>query len=101
MKVKDINALREQISHDPREAFTKHQVWLFVSEHNKTTPTVEAIPKADYETRLKADMMAMLDKIRAEIIAKDRNVKAIRSDGRCFFTIEEILEILDKYKTEN
>ena len=49
MKVKDIDALREQISHDPREAFTKHQVWLFVSEHNKTTPTFDAVPKSVLE----------------------------------------------------
>lgn len=47
MKVKDIDALREQISKDPREAFTKHQVWLFASEHNKTVPTVEAIPREE------------------------------------------------------
>ena len=30
-------------------------------------PTVEAIPKADYETRLKADMVAMLTEIQLEI----------------------------------
>ena len=29
-------------------------------------PTVEAIPKADYEARLKADMMAMLEEISLE-----------------------------------
>ena len=29
--------------------------------------TVEAIPKADYETRLKADMVAMLTEIQSEI----------------------------------
>ena len=49
MKVKDIDALREQISKDPREAFTKHQVWLLASEHNKTTPTFDAIPKSVLE----------------------------------------------------
>lgn len=33
MKVKDVDALREQISEDPREAFTKHQAkWIPVSE---------------------------------------------------------------------
>ena len=42
----------------------------------------------------------ILDKIRAEIIKRDRNVKAIRSDGRCFFTVEEVLEIIDKYRAE-
>lgn len=40
----------------------------------------------------------MLDKLRAEIIAKDKNVKAVRSDGCCFFTAEEVLEIIDKYR---
>lgn len=30
-------------------------------------PTVEAIPKADYEARLKADMVAMLTEIQLEI----------------------------------
>lgn len=42
----------------------------------------------------------VLDKIRAEIIARDRNVKVVRSDGCCFFTAEEVLEIIDKYKAE-
>ena len=32
-----------------------------------TAPTVEAIPKADYEARLKADMVAMLTEIQLEI----------------------------------
>lgn len=31
-------------------------------------PTVEAIPKADYENRLKADMAAMLEDIRIEAL---------------------------------
>jgi hypothetical protein len=30
-------------------------------------PTVEAIPKADYEARLKADMVAMLTELQLEI----------------------------------
>jgi len=30
-------------------------------------PTVEAIPKADYENRLKADMVAMLEELQLEI----------------------------------
>lgn len=67
MKVKDINALREQISKDPREVFTKHQVWLFASEHNKTVPTVEAISKDQYEARLRADVVAMLTELQLEI----------------------------------
>ena len=43
----------------------------------------------------------ILDKIRAEIIARDRNVKTVRSDSCCFFTAEEVLEIIDKYKAES
>lgn len=42
----------------------------------------------------------VLDKIRAEIIARDRKIKTIRSDGCCFFTVEEVLEIIDKYRNE-
>ena len=63
--------------------------------------TVEAIPKDQYEARLKADMVAILDKIRAEILLRDKNVKDVRTDGHCFFTAEEILEIIDKYKAES
>lgn len=47
------------------------------------------------------DGLAVLDKIRVEIIEKDRNVKAVRNDGCCFFTADEVLTILDKYKTES
>ena len=43
---------------------------------------------------------SVLEKIRAEIIERDRKVKAIRSDGCCFFTVEEVLKIIDKYKNE-
>lgn len=32
-----------------------------------TLPTIEAIPKADYEARLKADMVAMLTELQLEI----------------------------------
>ena len=42
-----------------------------------------------------------LDKIKTEIITRDRNIKAVRSDEHCFFTTEEILEIIDKYKSES
>lgn len=43
----------------------------------------------------------ILDKIRAEIIERDKNIKSVRSDSCCFFTAEEVLEIIDKYKTES
>ena len=36
----DADKLREQISNDKREAFSKHQVWLLASVHNKNIPTI-------------------------------------------------------------
>lgn len=42
----------------------------------------------------------VLDKIKAEILLRDRNVKDVRTDGRCFFTADEIFEIIDKYRNE-
>ena len=58
-------------------------------------PTVEAIPKADYENRLKADMVAMLDKIYSDI-QKLRGCSCSCSDG----IIDDVEDILDKYKGE-
>lgn len=81
MKVKDADALRTQISHDPREAFTKHQVWLFASECNKTTPTFDAIPKSVLED-IKADIENMLP------------------DGGVIHK-KTVIEIIDKYKGES
>ena len=43
-------------------------------------------------------MIEVLDAIKAEVIRRDRNVKTVRSDGRCLFTAEEILEIIDNYR---
>ena len=31
----------------------------------------------------------------------ESTVKTIRYDGRCFFTAEEVLQIIDKYKAES
>ena len=42
-----------------------------------------------------------LNKIRAEILIRDKNVKDVRTDGHCFFTADEILEIIDKCKAES
>lgn len=39
----------------------------YVLEKIDNAPTVEAIPKADYENRLKADMVAILTEIQLEI----------------------------------
>lgn len=75
MKVKDIDKLREKLHNDKREAFSKFQVWLMLSEHNTEVPTVDAVP------------MSVIDEIRAEIMSKDG--------------LEEALEIIDKYKSES
>lgn len=72
MKVKDIDKLREKLHNDKREAFSKFQVWLMLSEHNTEVPTVDAVP------------MSVIEEIRAEIMSKDG--------------LEEALEIIDKYK---
>ena len=57
--------------------------------------------RSDLKVIIKAlEKEFVLDKIRAEIIERDRNVKAIRSDGCCFFTTDEILNIIDKCKAE-
>lgn len=42
-----------------------------------------------------------LDNIKAEIIAIDKNVKAVRSDNCCFFTAEEVLEVIDRVQAES
>ena len=50
--------------------------------------------------RLK-EQESVLDKIRAEILLRDKTVKDVRTDGHCFFTAEEIFGIIDKYKAES
>jgi hypothetical protein len=39
-------------------------------EFLEEAPTVEAIPKADYENRLKADMVAMLEDLKQDLLAE-------------------------------
>ena len=39
-------------------------------EFLEEAPTVEAIPKSDYEARLKADMVAMLEEIKKEVFVE-------------------------------
>ena len=80
-------------------------------------PTVEAIPKAEYEARLKADMVTILDKIREEIkdtlyvdslifgeLIDFKNGKISADDVIEEFnrvTRMEVLQIIDKYKGES
>ena len=55
-----------------------------------------AISKADYENRLKADMIAILGKIRAEI-ERGKTGLDIEFNGG----IDYAISIIDKYKTES
>lgn len=75
-------------------------------EDIEDAPTVEAIPitkkafemfEADYEARLKADMVAMLDKIRAEI-----EQEAFQDvNGSKFIFVNRVNQILDKCMSES
>ena len=51
-----------------------------------------------YQRGFNAGQKSVLDKIRVEILLRDKNVKDVRTDGHCFFTADEIFEIIDKYK---
>ena len=55
-------------------------------------PLVEAIPKDQYENRLKADMVAILDKIRAEIVELQKDYHEYG------WAYDDVLNIIDKYK---
>lgn len=65
--------------------------------------------REDYENRLKADMVAMLDKIRAEIMQLDNDTENVDYDyndmaqAEMIHTIcrEEVLQIIGKYKAES
>ena len=87
MKVKDVDALREQIFHDSRLAYTKHEVWLLASEHNKTTPTFDAIP------------MLVLEDIKTELteyVYKDKEYCFIDSDGE-WLRLVDVCRIIDNH----
>lgn len=59
----DIDVLFDYFGNDAISETTRSNIEYFVSEKG----TIEAIPKADYEARLKADMVAMLTEIQLEI----------------------------------
>ena len=59
----DIDVLFDYFGNDAIDETTRSNIEYFVSEKG----TVEAIPKDQYEARLKADMVAMLTEIQVEI----------------------------------
>ena len=58
----DEGLLQEKLALIPMEERTFRRT----VEELENAPTVEAIPKADYENRLKADMAAMLEDLRLD-----------------------------------
>lgn len=59
----DIDVLFDYFGNDAINETTRSNIEYFVSEKG----TVEAIPKADYEARLKADMVVMLTDIQLKV----------------------------------
>jgi hypothetical protein len=53
------------------------------------------------ESGYKGGKFDVLDKIKAEVIARAERIKAIRNDNLCYFTAEEVLRIIDCYKSES
>ena len=71
-------------------------------------PTVEAIPKADYENRLKADLVAMLTELQLEIEEMDSEQgNCDYATSRCIDRekvndlIQEKINLLKEVKDEN
>ena len=85
--IPDLNAFEEE------DFCTSDMIHLI-----EDTPTVEAIPKADYENRLKADMVAMLTEIQLEI--EEKSIIDYDEDlydgGECVISISEINEIIQQ-----
>lgn len=60
---------------------------------------VEAIPKADYEARLKADLVAILTEIQTEIEETAVNITYQENkDRKGTWGLRKASEIIDKYK---
>ena len=62
-----IDAEKLVIERQSLEDLGQGEIEFYSVEQIADAPTVEAIPKADYETRLKADVVAMLTEIQLEI----------------------------------
>ena len=74
----------------------------YVLEKIDDAPTVEAIPKADYEARLKDDMVAMLTEIQLEIrhFMYDVNPSSSESDYACNYMIDIIQQKINALRGE-
>ena len=77
---------------------------VVMKEDIDNAPTVEAIPKDEYENRLKADMVAILTEIQLEI--EELSTPPAYQDEDYFLNgtnkcSELIQQKIDKYKTES
>ena len=63
-------------------------------------PTVEAIPKADYEAKLKADKQKFLDKIRADV-EQTRKIYSDMYDTDWLNGCDYVLSVINKYIENN
>lgn len=81
--------------------------WGIVLEDIQDLPTVEAIPKAEYEARLKADMAAILTELQLEIEENSysENVYGDEYSINKVISTDDIYQIIqqkiDKYKAES
>lgn len=76
MRAIDADRLQKQFdekSINPNYRVNMHNIKSIISN----APTVDAIPRSNYENRLKADMVAMLEKLKSEfeenVLADDPN----------------------------
>jgi len=70
----DVNELRNTVMINKSEwGIFATQIDRLVESLVMQVSTVEAIPKADYENRLKADLVAMLEEISLEIEEKTKD----------------------------
>ena len=67
-----------------------------IMKHNITVDN-PLCPISQKEMVVKIANGVPLDKIKTEILLRDKNVKDVRTDGHCFFTAEEIFEIINKH----
>ena len=73
MRAIDADRLQKQFdekSINPNYRVNMHNIKSIISN----APTVETIPKADYENRLKTDMVAMLTEIQLEIEEHEESI---------------------------
>lgn len=69
-----LNKKKKYLFQTENGAFPKSEYFI-KADDLFSAPTVEAIPKADYENRLKADLIAILTELQLEIEEKDADLR--------------------------